>query len=113
MIDTAIKNKIDRFISSIDSIEPVILDLGTPQLELTPEMKEILDAGPAIVPYLFECTRFAPPKTVAYIALMLRHFDDPQTIETLKNLKQRYAEIEKKTLWDYAIIGQCNLAMRR
>ncbi|MFQ6024755.1 MAG: hypothetical protein ACE5NW_18735 [Acidiferrobacterales bacterium] len=113
MIDSVAKNKIDSFLASIGSIEPTMFDLGTPQLDLTEEMKEIIGIGSKIVPYLLKRMQSASPKEVAYLVFMLRHLDDLRTMEPLRKLKKHYETIERKTEWDFAVIGQCNMVIDR
>jgi hypothetical protein len=105
------RDRIDAVLATIESLEPPILNLGTPRLDLTPELEDIVAIGPRVVPDLLGRLRSASPKTAAYLALVLRHLDDPAAVEGLRELKDRYGALSQRNEWHFAAIGQCREAL--
>jgi hypothetical protein len=105
------KDKVLELLRSISNREPQVYDLGTPELVEGPEIEQLIAMGPHIVPYLLELAQSEEPRQVAYIIRVLRNLGDRKTIEALRALKSQYQAKEPKTPWDWAVIGQANLAM--
>jgi hypothetical protein len=105
------RDRIDAALATVEALEPPIVDLGTPQLDLTPELEEIVALGPRVVPHLLDRLRSASPKMAAYLALILRHVDDPAAVEGLRELKDRFEALPEKYEWHFAAIGQCREAL--
>ncbi len=111
MNESAIQKRIKILVESLENKEVIIYDLGTPQIAETEEVRELVALGNRIVPYLMEMARTAKPKVVAYIVLVLSKLTSENTVIFLHKLKARYQAIESKTEWEYAVIGQCNVAL--
>lgn len=105
-------DKVDSFLDDLDRVEPVSFDLGTPQLSEVDAMHELVNIGTEIVPLLLErIQRNESKKRTAYIVLVLNHIGDIRALAPLLDLRAHYQELETKDEWDYAVIGQCNLAI--
>jgi hypothetical protein len=106
--------KIDSLLSELDVAEPVSFDLGTPELPELDAVPQLVAMETAIVPHLLECIHGnVPKKRIAYIALVLNHLGDVRALAPLLDLRARYQQREIKDEWDYAVIGQCNLAIEQ
>ncbi len=111
MIDSSLQEKINSVLRALEAQEPVEYELGTPQLVETKEVIELVDLGSRIVPYLLELTKSEEPKATAYIVLVLDKLRDARAIKPLRELREKYQKHKHKTEWDYAVIGQCNVAI--
>lgn len=106
--------KVDLLLSDLDRVEPVSFDLGTPELFEIDAMQEIVNMGTEIVPILLEHIQRSGSKTrIAYIVLVLNNIGDIRALTPLLALRARYQALETKDEWDYAVIGQCNLAIKK
>lgn len=106
--------QVDVLLSELDKVEPVAFDLGTPQLPAVDAVYQLAAIGPQIVPHLLERARDeASKKRIAYIVMVLGLIRDDRALEPLQTLRVRYQQQERKDEWDYAITGQCNLALER
>jgi hypothetical protein len=110
----SLAQKVESLLRDLDGAEPLSFDLGTPDLPETDAVHSLVSMGPVVVPYLLEhLQRKDPKKRIAYIVLVLNHLGDARALAPLLALRTRYQEREIKNEWDYAIIGQCNLAIRQ
>jgi hypothetical protein len=106
--------KVDSVLRSLDSVDSISFDLGTPELPEVDAVQDLVTMGPPIVPLLLERVfEDGPKKRIAYTVLILHRIGDPRAAEPLQKLRARYQEHENKDEWDYAVIGQCNLAIER
>jgi hypothetical protein len=106
--------KVDSLLNDLDRIEPMSFDLGTPELSEVDAMHELVNLGTEIVPLLLErIQRNVAKKRTAYIVLVLNHIGDIRALAPLLDLRVHYQELDKKDEWDYAIIGQCSLAIEQ
>lgn len=111
MINSTLQKKIDLLLRSLEAQELFIYELGTPQPIETDAIKKLVDLGPQIVPYLIELTKSETPKKLVYIVLVLGRLGDARAIEALRELRKKYMILKAKTEWEYAVIGQCNIAI--
>jgi hypothetical protein len=111
--DTPVE-QVDSVLRELDLAEPVSFDLGTPELCVNEPVRQLVARGTPIVPYLLDYLRGdIPKKRVAYIVLALREIGDIRALTLLIDLRARYQKREPKDEWDYAVIGQCNLAIEQ
>lgn len=109
-----LSEKIDSFLSELELVEPISFDLGTPSLPEVDTVYQLVTMGQEIVPYLLECIQSdVSKKGLAYIVLVLNHIGDIRALVPLVNLRVHYQQREEKDEWDYAVIGQCSLAIKR
>jgi hypothetical protein len=106
------RERIDSVLATLDALEPPIVDLGTPQLDVTPQIEEVVAMGPEAVPHLLERLRSASPKATAYVAMILRHIDGTAAVEGLRQLLDRYSALTEKSEWHAAALAQCRAALR-
>lgn len=112
MLSPSERDRIDAVLATLDAMEPPIVDLGTPQLDLTPQLEEIVAIGPRAVPHLLERLLSASPKAAAHLALILRRIDDPAAVQGLRRLKDRYEALTERNEWHSAAIAQCRAALQ-
>ncbi len=106
--------KVDSLLSDLNRVEPISFDLGTPELFEIDAVRQLLAMGTAIVPHLLECLQGnVSKKRIAYVVLVLNHLGDVRALAPLRDLRARYQQRETKDEWDYAVIGQCNLAIEQ
>jgi hypothetical protein len=106
--------QVDLLLSELDQVEPVSFDLGTPEILEVDAVRELVAKGLAVVPHLLEhLQENRPKKRVAYIVLALNRIGDVRALGPLINLCAIYRQRETKDEWDYAVIGQCNLAIEQ
>jgi hypothetical protein len=106
--------QVDSLLSDLDRVEPVSFDLGTPEMLEVNAVHQLVAMGTAVVPHLLERMQGdAPKKRIAYIVLVLSHIGDVRALAPLVSLRALYQQREAKDEWDYAVIGQCNLAIEQ
>ena len=106
--------QVDLFLSDLDRVDPVSFHLGTPELPEVGAVRGLVSMGAEIVPLLLErVRRSGSKKRIAYIVLVLNRIGDIRALAPLLDLRPRYQELETKDEWDYAVIGQCNLAIEQ
>lgn len=106
--------KAEQLLDVLERTEPAFYGSGTPQPDETEEARELIAMGPAIVPHLIARMRDdVSSKKAASIALVLGRIGDARAAEPLRELCERYERREAKDEWDYAVIGQCNVARSR
>lgn len=114
MEPSTLAEKVDSLLSDLDRAEPVSFDLGTPGLFETDAVLELVNMGTEIVPILLKHIQsHGEKKRIAYIVLVLNNIGDIRALTPLHTLRTRYQELETKDEWDYAVIGQCNLAIKK
>ena len=110
----ALSEKVDSFLSELEAVEPISFDLGTPEIPEVDTLNQLVAMGTEIVPHLLECLQDNAPKNrVSYIVLVLNRIGDIRALPPLCNLRARYQQHMNKNEWDYAVIGQCNLAIEK
>jgi hypothetical protein len=105
------KKKIRALLEKLQGQEPVVFELGTPQIEETGEVDQLVALAPKAFSYLLELLATEPSKSAAYLALVLGKLKDRRALEPLRKFRANYQAREAKTEWDYAAIGQANLAI--
>lgn len=110
MDQTALREKIERLLKSLEE-QDTEYSLGTPELYETDIVRELAGLGGEVIPYLIELLKTRPAKVVAYIVLVLGKMGDARAVESLRELKATYEAREPKGEWEYAVIGQCNVAL--
>lgn len=114
MKSLTLAEQIDSLLSEVDVAEPVSFNLGTPELPEFEAVHQLVAMGTMIVPHLLERIHVnVPKKRIAYLTLVLNHLGDIRALAPLLDLRARYQQREIKDEWDYAIIGQCNLAIEK
>lgn len=114
MKPSTLAKEIDSLLSELDEAELVSFDLGTPEVPELDVVHQLVAMGTAVVPHLLECIHAdVPKKRIAYIALVLNQLGDVRALAPLVDLRTRYQQLEVKDEWDYAVIGQCNLAIKQ
>ena len=114
MQSLSLPEKIDSLLSELDAVEPVSYDLGTPGLPEVDAMRQLIAMGTEIVPHLLERLSGAESKKrIAYIVLVLKYLGDVRALAPLLDFCARFRQRETKDEWDYAVIGQCNLAIEQ
>ncbi|HMD99872.1 MAG TPA: hypothetical protein VKM93_21405 [Terriglobia bacterium] len=114
MESLTLADQVDSLLSELDAAEPVSFDLGTPELPELDAVHQLVAMGTAIVPHLLECAQGnAPKKRVAYIAMVLNQLGDVRALAPLLDLRAHHQQREIKDEWDYAVIGQCDLAIEQ
>ena len=105
--------QVHSLLRELDRAEPLSFDLGTPEVFEFHPVHQLVAMGPAIVPHLLKRMQGdVPKKRVAYIVLALRLIGDVRALTPLVNLCAICNERETKNEWDYAVIGQCKLAIK-
>lgn len=108
------ESRVDVLLEALAAREPAAMDLGTPHLdEGAPEFEEIQKRGSQAVPYLIARAPTAPAQQAAWIVLALGKIGDIQALEPLRKLRADYQARRNKTMWDFAVIGQINVALGR
>ena len=105
--------EVDRLLNALENQEVPIYELGTPDLLETEDTNALINMGQKIVPYLVMRSEESPSKTTAYIVYILGRLGDRNVVPHLLKLRERFQKLDAKTEWDYAVIGQCNLAIER
>lgn len=111
MPSSSLESQIEALLTQIEAESPVIYDLGTPQIVETQTVRDLLALGQPIVPYLLDQLQTASPKVTAYLVFVLGRLGDSSTLAPLQTVRTRYKNIPNKTDWEYAVIGQCNIAI--
>jgi hypothetical protein len=107
------ESRIESLLDAIAADQQEIYELGTPQPFETQAVRELIAMGPQIVPYLQQRAERSPAKLTASIVLALGELGDRNLVEWLRQLRTKYENLEKKTAWDYSVIGQSNAAIER
>lgn len=95
----------------LEAVEPVVWDLGTPDLGEPPELAELAALGPRAMPALLALADREPARGAAYLVKALGMIGDPAAAEPLERLVARYEAIDGKGPWEHAVIGQGRLAL--
>lgn len=103
---------VESLLMTLEGVQPVAYDLGTPQLAEPEAVQTLVGMGPAIVPALIEHLSGERSKQqLAYAAMVLGRIGDRQALVSLQELRARFQARVPKDEWDYAVIGQCNVAI--
>jgi len=114
MTALALGEQVDRLLSVFDRLDPVSFDLGTPDVSESGAVDELVNMGAKIVTLLLERIQTNVSKRrIAYIVLALNRLGDGRALPILLELRGNFQGIETKDEWDYAVIGQCNLAIKQ
>jgi len=106
--------KMDALLRELARTEPVFESLGTPEPKETDAFRAVVEMGASVVPHLIERTREDDESlALAYVALALGRIGDRRAIPALQALRMRYEARQTKDMWDYAVIGQSNVALAR
>ncbi len=112
MGQAALVQKVDSLLDELNQVDPVSHDLGTPELPTVNALNELVDMGREITPLLIErIQQTDSSKRIAYSVMALNYLGDMRALTPLRELCARYQAREMKNEWDYAVIGQCNLAI--
>jgi len=111
MADEATRQAIREHLRKLEAQEVRIYELGTPQIEENGELRALAAMGRAVIPDLLELAETESPKVVAYIIAVLRRVGGPEALEAVRKLRPKYAAKPDKNEWDYAVLGQCNVAL--
>jgi len=76
------------------------------------ELDEVVAMGATAVPHLLGLLAHQPAKVVAYLVLALRRIGSREALEELRSLRSHYQALDSKGEWEFAVIGQCNLAIQ-
>jgi hypothetical protein len=107
-------DRVDKLLGELEGVEPPFESLGTPVLGESDALDKLVSMGAEIVPLLVERTREnVGGKKLAYIALVLSRIGERQAAEPLRALRARLQAWPAKDQWDYAAIGQCDIALAR
>jgi hypothetical protein len=88
--------------------------LGTPVLDLSvPAFVALVDHGKAVVPHLVSMLQTAASRQAAWIVAALRLINDPSAEHPLREACARVNSIEISDEWDYALRGECYLALKQ
>jgi hypothetical protein len=113
MNSLALARKVDLLLSDLEQVDPISFNLGTPELPEVDAMHQLVNMGPVVVPCLLKRLLGEPSKKrIAYIVLVLKNIGDIRALESLFDLQTRFQKREIKDEWDYAVIGQCTLAIK-
>jgi hypothetical protein len=106
--------QVDSLLSNLDRVEPISFDLGTPEVLEIDAVRQLVAMGTAVVPLLLERLQGdVPKKRIAYIVLVLNHIGDVRALAPLVELRALYQQRNIKDEWDFAVLGQCNLAIEQ
>ena len=106
--------QIDSLVTELDRVNPISHDLGTPEVCEIDAVRQLVAMGASVVPQLLEHMQGdIPKKRVAYLVLVLSQIGDVRALATLTDLCALYEQRETKDEWDYAVIGQCKLAVEQ
>lgn len=111
---TSIEAQIEEALTEVDSVEPGSYQLGTPELPETDALQNLVGMGTAAVPHLLaRLGDEQPSKRVAVIVRALSRIGYRPALEDVTKVLARYERRHPKNAWDYAVIGQCRLAIER
>ncbi|MEX2512665.1 MAG: hypothetical protein WD398_07160 [Cyclobacteriaceae bacterium] len=114
MISSVTKAQIQSCLDSLEILEPKDYELGTPQLEESSEyIEKIISYGPSAISYLMDLSSNATPKKTAYIVFILGKLDGRGLTEQIIKIRTEFENKTSKSDWDYAVIGQCNIILKK
>jgi hypothetical protein len=104
--------RIEELLRNLDSSEPGSYQLGTPELAETDDLRQLVALGAGAVPSLLSRLRDEQSsKRAAFIVLALNRIGYRPALEPIAEILARYENRPHKNAWDYALIGQCRLAI--
>ena len=92
---------------------PEVIRLGTPQVLHTGVIQRIFEFGKGAIPLLTACLKQGEKHQVAQAVYVLGELHAISTIPDLLALRERVQQIESKTPWDYAILGQITVTLQK
>lgn len=105
---------IEDILARLSLREPTGSRLGTPVLDVqAPEYLRLVNAGTVAVSHLLSMLQAAPARRAAWIVAALGQIGDPRALPALRETCARWGELESPDEWDYAVRGQCRLALER
>lgn len=112
-MQTTCAEEVDRLLAEMEREEPVSDELGTPDLVETDASRRLVAMGSAAVPPLLEhLRRGISARRAAYAVRALARIGDPRVLPELQALRARHQALDQPGEWDFAVIGQCTLAIR-
>jgi hypothetical protein len=106
-----VRDRVGRLLASLATRETVVEELGTPDLEEGPELEELVGMGSAALPALLFALGEQDSRRLAYTLRALGRIGDPAAIDAIEDARARLQAIADKGGWDYAALGQANLAL--
>jgi hypothetical protein len=114
MTDPAAGPRVDALLEALAARDPVAYDLGTPLLDTAAvEFQELLKLGPGAASYLLAAAQNEPARKAVWAVLALGELGDTGVLDSLRALRAQYQARQNPTMWDFAVIGQLNLAIAR
>jgi hypothetical protein len=111
---TGLELRVDELLREHDTAEPGSYQLGTPEVPETDALRRLVGMGTDAVPHLIaRLGEEQPARRVACAVLALNRIGDQRAITPLAEVLARYEARHPKNVWDYAVIGQCRLALER
>ena len=111
MDNSETRHRIESLLAALTDLESPASDLGTPVLVEIRELDDVVALGLIAVPHLLSLLSNQPAKKVAYLVLILNRIGDRKALGHLRRLRSDYQALNPKDEWDFAVIGQCNLAI--
>jgi hypothetical protein len=106
------EKEIDELLNTLNEEQTVSFGLGTPHLTESNTFRKLIAKGPSAVPHLLRLLQLHPTKKItAYIVMALGQLSDNSAIKYLVDLQTSFQHHEPKDMWDYAVIGQCKIAI--
>ena len=105
-----IERTINLVLDRLQDLEPTEYDLGTPNRDRG-RYRQDYRTGSHALPYLFVQAEHRQAKAVAYIVLILGKIGIVEAIEPVRAIRAQYQALDHKDPWDYAVIGQANMAL--
>ena len=103
---------IESLVAALADLEAPESELGTPVLVHSRELDELVALGLAALPHLLRLLPDRPAKAAAYIVLAVGMIGDHIALDDVRRLRSRYQALDPKGPWEFAVIGQCNLAIQ-
>jgi hypothetical protein len=92
---------------------PEVIRLGTPQVLHTDTIKRIIEFGEVAIPFLTACLKDGEKSQIAQAVYALAELSAVSAITELMVLRTQVQQVESKTPWDYTILGQIAVALRK
>jgi hypothetical protein len=114
MTDPTAGPRIDALLTALAARDPVAYDLGTPMLDTAAaEFQELLKLGTRSASYLLAAARSGPAPKAVWAVRALGELSDTGVLDGLRALRAQYQARQTPTMWDFAVIGQLNMAIAR
>jgi len=109
--DDEVDRAVATFVKGAEGLPVGVVELGTPDIRLTSEGERLLAMGERVLPAALRLLEADDPRVVASTVLVLRSLGNPSHRPLLQALRERFSQKPSKSPWDFAVIGQCNLAI--